>query len=102
VELCSPQGYGCLSPTEFRWQSQNRATRDSTIGQSLKNHRAKGTPVHLIVRPTAKDAGKTQASIYSGELEFERWERDKPITVWWLLRTEIPTECREELRLPGS
>jgi hypothetical protein len=60
-----------LSPTEFRWQSQNRTARDSKMGQRLKNHRAESTHVHLFVRPTAKVGGKTQPFTYCGELEFE-------------------------------
>ncbi len=88
-----------LSPTEFRWQSQNRTTRDSKMGQIIQNHRAEGTAVHLFVRPTAKVGGKTQPFIYCGELEFERWEGDKPITVWWRLATPAPASLRDELRI---
>ena len=32
-----------LSPTEFRWQSQNRTARDSTMGRKIQNHRAEAT-----------------------------------------------------------
>ena len=91
-----------LSPTEFRWQSQNRTARDSKMGQMLQNHRAEGTRVHLFVRPTAKVGGKTQLFIYCGQLEFERWEGDKPITVSWRLETAIPQERCGELRVPAS
>ena len=55
-----------LSPTEFRWQSQNRTTRDSKMGRMIQNHRAEGTAVPLFVRPTAKVGGKTQPFIYCG------------------------------------
>jgi hypothetical protein len=84
-----------LSPTEFRWQSQNRTTRDSRVGRMLQNHRAEGTRVHLFVRPTAKMAGKAQPFTYCGELEFERWKGDKPVTVWWRLETPVASEQRE-------
>ena len=89
-----------LSPTEFRWQSQNRTARDSKMGRMIENHRVESTHVHLFVRPTAKVRGKAQSFIYCGELEFERWEGDKPITVWWRLETAIPQERRSELRAP--
>jgi hypothetical protein len=72
------------------------------MGQSLKNHRAEGTRVHLFVRPTAKIGGKTQAFIYCGELEFERWQGDKPITVWWRLRTPVPPASHAGLRIPSQ
>ena len=91
-----------LSPTEFRWQSQNRTARDSKMGQLIQNHRAEATHVHLFVRPTGKVGGKTQQFIYCGELEFERWEGDKPITVWWKVETPVPSEQRRVLRIEAK
>jgi hypothetical protein len=88
-----------LSPTEFRWQSQNRTARESRVGQIIRNHRAEGTAVHLFVRPTPKVGGKTQPFIYCGELAFERWEGDRPITVWWRLGSPVPAELRSALRI---
>ena len=91
-----------LSPTEFRWQSQNRTTRDSRVGRMIQNHRAEGTHVHLFVRPTAKMGGKAQPFTYSGELEFERWEGDKPVTVWWKLETPVASEQRGVLGMKAQ
>jgi hypothetical protein len=88
-----------LSPTEFRWQSQNRTARDSRRGRMIQNHRAEGTHVHLFVRPTAKVGGKTESFIYCGELEIERWDGDKPITVWWRLGGPVPAELWSALRI---
>jgi len=70
------------------------------MGQMIQNHRAESTAVHLFVRPTGKVAGKTQPFLYCGELEFERWEGDKPITVWWKLNSAVPRELKDSLRLP--
>jgi hypothetical protein len=89
-----------LSPTEFRWQSQNRTARDSKMRRMIQNHRAESTHVHLFVRPATKVAGKTQPFTYCGELEFQRWEGDKPITVWWKLRAPVPPTSRAALRVP--
>jgi hypothetical protein len=91
-----------LSPAKFRWQSQNRTARDSRTGRLIQNHRAEGTHVHLFVRPTAKVGGKTQPFIYCGELEVERWDADKPITVWWKLESTVPTDLRVVLRIPAG
>jgi hypothetical protein len=88
-----------LSPTQFRWQSQNRTTRDSRVGRMIQNHRADGTHVHLFVRPTAKVAGKTQPFIYCGELDFESWQGDRPITVLWTLQTPVPLPSQGMLRV---
>jgi hypothetical protein len=72
------------------------------MGQMIQNHRAESTHVHLFVRPTAKVGGKTQPFVYCGELEFERWRGDKPITVWWTLRAPVPPASLAILRVPGE
>jgi hypothetical protein len=86
-----------LSPTEFQWQSQNKNTQASSIGQAIRHHRERGITVHLFVRGQAKVNGKTQPFIYCGALEFERWEGEKPITVWWRLGEAVPEQLRAEL-----
>ena len=88
-----------LSPTEFKWQSQNRTSQESTSGQRLINHAKAGIGVHLFVRAAAKVRSKAQPFIYCGPLTFERWEGEKPITVWWKLGTAVPGELRGELRV---
>jgi len=73
-----------LSDTEFQWQSQNKTTQDSKPGRMIRDHQAMGLPVHLFVRQRAKTrAQKAAPFVYRGELTFERWEGDGPITVWW-------------------
>jgi len=91
-----------LSPTEFRWQSQNRTSRASPGGERIAEHVARGISVHLFVRAKAKVAGKTQPFTYCGPLTFERWEGDKPTTVWWTLDAAVPERLRKELRVPGG
>lgn len=88
-----------VSPAEFRWQSQNRTSRDSEPGRRLADHEARGIGVHLFVRPVAKRSGETQPFVYCGPLRFMRWEGDNPITIWWRLNTEVPVELREGLRV---
>jgi hypothetical protein len=91
-----------LSATEFQWQSQNRTRRASEAGRRLAGHAANGTAVHLFVRQMAKLGGVTQAFVYAGRLRFERWEGDKPITVWWRLESAVPAELRGALRILGT
>jgi hypothetical protein len=59
----------------------------------IHSHRAEGTTVHLFVRPTGEDAGVHLLR----ELEFERWEGDKPITVWCRPTTPVATSLRSHL-----
>jgi hypothetical protein len=90
-----------LSPTVFKWQSQNRTEQGSAAGQRIAHHAASSRGIHLFVRTTAKARGVTQPFIYCGTLAFERWEGEKPITVWWTLQSEVPVELRAELRVPA-
>jgi superfamily II DNA or RNA helicase/HKD family nuclease/diadenosine tetraphosphate (Ap4A) HIT family hydrolase len=86
-----------LSLTEFEWQSQNRTRQNSALGRQIRQHRDNGTAVHLFVRKMAKVRGKTQDFYYAGELEFQRWEGEAPITVWWRVTEEMPERLWEEL-----
>ena len=90
-----------LSPTEFEWQSQNRTTQMSKHGQAIRHHAEQGIAVHLFVRPKSKEQGKTSPFFYCGDLEFERWEGERPITVWWRLKEEVPKAYLDILRIPG-
>jgi uncharacterized protein DUF3427 len=90
-----------VSATEFRWQSQNRTGRESRIGAMIAQ---RGTPpetVHLFVRARSKGkGGATEPFTYCGPLTFERWENDKPITVWWRLREPVSERLHTLLRIP--
>ena len=90
-----------LSATEFHWQSQNRTKQGSDAGRRLQEHEARNIAVHLFVRANAKANGRTQPFVYCGPLKFERWEGDKPITVWWKLSAPVPEELRRELKVPA-
>jgi superfamily II DNA or RNA helicase/diadenosine tetraphosphate (Ap4A) HIT family hydrolase len=86
-----------LSAGEFQWQSQNRTTQASTLGQDLQHHAERGIHVHLCVRVRAKANGRTVPFTYCGELVFERWEGEKPITVWWRMQEPVPVRLWGEL-----
>jgi len=90
-----------LSPTEFQWQSQNRNTQASQLGQKILHSREEGIEVHWFVRDKAEVGGKTQEFRYAGQLEFLRWEGEKPITVWWRLEEAVPEKLGAELGVPA-
>jgi hypothetical protein len=83
-----------LSPDRFEWQSQNRTARDSRHGQLIQNHEKLGVQVHLFVRKSKRVNGKSAPFVYCGEVDFLDWNRDKPITVRWHLRSEVPERLR--------
>ena len=90
-----------LSPTEFQWQSQNQTARESTPGRSISDHLALGIEVVLFVRDRSKTkGGKASPFVYCGPIEFMDWSGDKPITVKWRLRQEVPERLRDDFRVP--
>jgi superfamily II DNA or RNA helicase/diadenosine tetraphosphate (Ap4A) HIT family hydrolase len=93
---------GFLSPTSFTWQSQNRNRRESALGRSLREHRERGIAILLFVRRRAREFGRTGLFTYCGSLLFQRWEGERPITVWWTLEQPVPPELRERLRVPAE
>jgi superfamily II DNA or RNA helicase/HKD family nuclease/diadenosine tetraphosphate (Ap4A) HIT family hydrolase len=85
-----------LAPDSFEWQSQNRTSQQSAIGQALRHHSGQGIRVQLFVRKDKRTpAGSAAPFIYCGELEFIEWERERPITVRWKLLTPLPERLRQ-------
>jgi hypothetical protein len=88
-------------PRRNRKKSQNRTTQKSTHGQLIKNHNEQGVAIHLFVRARAKTlAGKVESFLYCGLVDFLSWSGEKPITVQWRLRAEVPAPLQEELGVP--
>src|SRR5207248_9794474 len=78
-------------PHGVEWQSQNRTSQQSEIGQSLRHHRERGIGVHLFVRKEKRTpAGGAAPFIYCGELEFMEWKGVRPITIRWRLLSPLP------------
>jgi hypothetical protein len=80
-----------ISEVEFSWQSQNRTTQTSKHGQMIRNHKEMGLHVHLLVRKTKKNESKPTPFTYCGEVDFQSWDGNTPITVTWRLREPIPS-----------
>ena len=56
-------------------------------------------PCSCAVRPNP--GGTTQPFLYAGTLDFERWEGERPITVWWKMEEAVPEGVWGELRVGG-
>jgi hypothetical protein len=88
-----------VSATEFEWQSQNRTTQQN--GQDIQKHAERGIAVHLFVRDQKKRSSGGSASFtYCGDVDFQKWEGDKPITVRWRLRDAVPGRLWDTLEVP--
>ncbi len=79
----------------FQWQSQNRTTQRSAVGQAIKHHHERGLEVHLFVRRHPKLAARAAPFVYCGQLEFLDWEGENPITVRWRLSSPLPERLQE-------
>jgi superfamily II DNA or RNA helicase/HKD family nuclease/diadenosine tetraphosphate (Ap4A) HIT family hydrolase len=86
-----------LSPVHFEWQSQNKTRQKSKLGRTIRDHREQGVDVHLFARQSKRIGGKTSPFLYCGRLEFEKWDGERPITVWWRLEEPVPERLWEEL-----
>jgi hypothetical protein len=84
-----------LGRDRFEWKSQNQHTRTSKTGLTIRDHVGKDIPVYLFVRKGARIGPKAAPFIYCGELSFEDWEDDKPITVRWRLKSPLPDRVAE-------
>ena len=74
---------------------------DPTSGERLSKHEALGVHTHLFVRQTKMSGKKAAPFISCGEVEFERWEGEMPITIWWRLREPVPEVLWRELSVPA-
>ena len=79
-----------LSETRFQWKSQNRTSQSSKHGQILCNHLKEDISVHLFIRPSKRIRSRKAPFYYCGELAFESWQGDRPITIVWRLSQPVP------------
>ncbi len=87
-----------LSPELFQWESQNRTVQESKHGQMIRHHERQGTAVHLFVKKTAKLSGRGAAPfVYCGDVTFQDWGGERPITVRWKLPDPVPGRLADEL-----
>lgn len=86
-----------VSPDVLEWHSQNRTSRDSVDGRAIRSHREEGTPVHLFVRRAKRIPGGGSSPFYfCGDLSFEDWKSDRPITIRWRLEEAVPLRLRKQ------
>jgi superfamily II DNA or RNA helicase/HKD family nuclease len=80
-----------LSEELFHWESQNATSVESPVGRRYLNHRAMGTHVLLLTRPTrANDWGGTAPFTCLGPATYVSHQGDRPIAITWRLRHRLP------------
>jgi len=84
----------------IEWQSQNKTTQRDRDGQDIRGHHDRGIAVHLFVRAVKKGpAGSAAPFVYCGDVSFESWTGDEPITVTWKLADPVPERLRKAFKL---
>jgi hypothetical protein len=82
----------------MRWQSQNRTTQGSLHGRIICQKEV-GYAIHLFVRPTKTRGNKATPFYYCGEVDFQNWQGENPITVTWVLRNPVPELLQPVLKI---
>ena len=92
-----------LSPNTFQWQSQNRTTQNSKHAEAIRDHEALGFAVHLFVRRLKRvNGGGAAPFLYCGDVEFQGWDGNAPITVRWKLQTSVPKTLWDTLAMKSK
>lgn len=92
-----------ISPDLFEWQSQKKTAQTDKHGKLIREtkDKNKGLDAHLFVRKQKRDAeGRAAPFIYCGQVSFESWRGNKPITVKWRLKNLLPDRLFEQFRQP--
>jgi len=90
-----------ISASEFQWQSQNRTEQASKHGRIIRDHARLGYVVHLMVRAAKKRGAISLPFVYCGQVDFVKWDGEKPITVTWRLRGRLPEATLRQLQPQG-
>jgi hypothetical protein len=92
-----------VGPDTFHWQSQNRTKQNSPHGDAIRNHAEHGLAVHLFARRFKRvNGGGAAPFLYCGDVDFESWDGNSPITVQWKLKTLIPKTLWESLAIESK
>jgi superfamily II DNA or RNA helicase/HKD family nuclease/diadenosine tetraphosphate (Ap4A) HIT family hydrolase len=89
-----------INDSIFKWQSQNRNNQSGKIGQIIGDRERFGYEIHLFVRKAKTLDGTRADYVYCGPLDFQKWEGNNPITVWWKLQNPLPPKLRVLMGLP--
>ena len=81
----------------FHWQSQNKTSPESPVGQSYIHQRANSKDILLFVRESSSDEnGVTMGFVFCGKLNYIEHEGRKPMSITWRLETPPPALLLEE------
>jgi superfamily II DNA or RNA helicase len=76
----------------FHWQSQNRTTPESAVGQRYIHHERMGTKVALFVREFQTDESGTAPYTFLGLVSYRSHTGSRPMSIIWKLQRPIPAK----------
>ena len=75
----------------FHWESQNKTTPESAVGQRYIHHAELGYQILLFVREDKEDEyGVTEPYTFLGKAQYVSHEGSKPMSIIWKLEEPIP------------
>ncbi|HEY6468328.1 MAG TPA: DUF3427 domain-containing protein [Candidatus Dormibacteraeota bacterium] len=88
-----------ISPSLFHWESQSVTSAASATGQRYINQRRDGTDVLLFVREDSIGDGiGASPFLFLGQADYERHESERPISIVWRLRNDMPPDFFKSAR----
>ena len=82
-----------VDESTFHWQSQRTTKQTNKKGISIRTHNENGKNIYLFVRKNKlTQKGKGAPFIYCGELDYESWKGEAPISVTFKLKVPLSEE----------
>lgn len=79
-----------LSQSVFHWESQNKTSPESVVGQRYIDHRSQGSKVLLFVREFAGDEFGTSPYMCLGYVDYRGHRGRQPMQIEWELERPMP------------
>lgn len=79
-----------INESLFHWQSQSKTAEKSATGQRYINHRKTGNSIALFAREYKTSSGYTSPFIFLGTCEYVKHSGEKPMSIVWRLKEEMP------------
>ena len=74
----------------FHWQTQSRTSEESPTAKRYINHRQSDNRIVLFVREYKEENNFTAPFVFLGEAEYVKHEGNKPMSIVWRLKEEMP------------
>lgn len=74
----------------FHWQTQSRIGEETNTAQRYIHHRQKDSRIALFVREYKVENNYTSPFVFLGEAEYVKHEGNKPMSIVWRLKEEMP------------